>query len=175
MSRRTQLIFLGVLFAILAVVIYFNYRSPSQPPVVSQASTKYQPLDIENPQLRMDRILRIRNFTYGGPYRNIFSAAPPPPPPPKVDPKRNGPQPPPPPPPLVVPAKFFGYAENPSSRRRRAFFATPDGEDIFIVGEGETLMNRFRLLRISNNTAEVEEIASGRRATLVLEEGSPPA
>ena len=75
------------------------------------------------------------------------------------------------PPPVVLPATFFGYVADARSGFRRAFFAS--GEDVFIIAEGETLMNQFRLLRITNNTAELEEISSGRRTTVALEETSP--
>jgi len=78
-----------------------------------------------------------------------------------------------PPPPLVIPATFFGYVADARTGFRRAFFAS--GEDVFIIAEGETLMQRFRLLRITNRTAELEEIASGRRTTVTLEERPPPA
>ncbi|HJY85619.1 MAG TPA: hypothetical protein VKE24_02175, partial [Candidatus Acidoferrales bacterium] len=106
-----------------------------------------------------------------GQRRNIFTAMLPPPPAPKVDTSKL---PPPPPPPLEVPVRFFGYSADPRTGRRQAFFT--NGEDVFIVTEGEVLLNRFRLLRIGNTTAEIEETASGRRATLALEEqGAPPA
>ena len=172
MSRRNQMIALVVLLAILAMVLYRNWSGPSSIPVISAADGKYQPLSVENPSLRLDRLERIRKFEYTGRHRNIFSASLPPPPPPKVEPGKTGPAT---PPPLEVPVKFFGYAADPQSGRRRAFFT--NGEDVFIVAEGETLLSRFRLMHIGNTTADVEEIASGRRATLVLEEpqGQPPA
>jgi len=175
MKRRNEIVLLVVLLAALAAMLYYSYRTPAVAPQVSAGGAKFISLDIENPSLRMDRLERIRKFQYTGQRRDIFNASLPPPPPPKIDPRKVAKQPPPPPPPLVVPAKFFGYVADPRSGRRRAFFASLDGEDVFIVGEGETLMNRFRLLRIGNSTAEVEEVASGRRATLVLEEQGPPA
>jgi len=175
MSRRNQIIALVVLLAVLALVLYHNWSGPSSIPVISASDGKYQPLSVENPSLRLDLLERIRKFEYTGRHRNIFSASLPPPPLPKVAPGKTGPMTPPPPPPLEVPVKFFGYAADPQTGRRRAFFT--NGEDVFIVAEGETLLNRFRLLHIGNTTADVEEMASGRRATLVLEEpqGQPPA
>ena len=56
---------------------------------------------------------------------------------------------------------------------RRAFFATNNNEDVFIAGEGDTLMGRFRVVKLTNTTADVEEVSSGRRATLILEEPGP--
>jgi len=174
MSRRTQIIVFAVLLVLLAAVLYRAWSgSSSALPATSSADVKYQPLGVENPGLRLDMLERIRKFEYSGGQRNIFSASLPPPPPPKIKPAKAGPMPPPPPPPLEVPVKFFGYVADMRTGFRRAFFT--NGEDVFIVAEGEVLLSRFRLLRITNNTADVEEIASGRRATLIMEEPGPPA
>ncbi len=175
MSRRTQMIALVALLALLAVVVYYEFRSPEPVPGVAVASDKYSPMEIENPSLRLDKIESVRNFVYSGHHRNIFSATAPPPEPPKDQVRKVEPPGPPPELPLVIPAKFFGYVADVRTGSRRAFFASSDGEDIFILAEGETLLSRFRLLRISNNTADVEEIGTGKRATLVLEEQSPLA
>ena len=172
MSRRAQTIVLAALLAVLGIVLYFNLRKAPETVTVSSPDEKFQPLPLENPSLRLDMLERIRRLEYKGTHRNIFSASAPPLPP-KVDPKKTGPPGPPPVEPITVPAKFFGYASDPQGGHRRAFFS--NGEDVFVVAEGETLLNRFRLVRIGNTTAEVEEIASGRHATLVLEETSPSA
>jgi hypothetical protein len=75
---------------------------------------------------------------------------------------------PPPPPPLTVPATFFGYVTDARSGVKRAFFN--EGEEVHVVGIGEVLLGRFRLLQIGNSTAELEETSSGRRTTLTMEE-----
>jgi len=174
MPRRLQIGVLAGLLVVFVVILYYNWRKAPEAPTVSAAGDKYQPLPLENPSLRLDMLERIRKFEYTGRHRNIFSASLPPPEPAKADPRKAGPVVPPPPPPLDVPVKFFGYVADSQTGQRRAFFT--NGEDVFIVAEGETLLTRFRLLRIGNNSAEVEEITSGRHATLVLEEtGSPPA
>jgi hypothetical protein len=67
-----------------------------------------------------------------------------------------------------VPATFFGYVTDSRTGTRRAFFS--EGEEVFVVGIGDVLMGRFRLVQIGNSTAEVEETASGRHATLTLVE-----
>src|ERR1019366_8514918 len=82
-------------------------------------------------------------------------------------------QPPPGPAPLTVDAKYFGYVSDMGGSHRRAFFATANNEDVFIAGEGDTLMGRFRVVKLTNTTADVEEVSSGRRATLTLEEPGP--
>ena len=168
MSRRTQIYVMVALLAVLALVLRYN-RTRAPELTIFSADEKFRPLEVENPSLRLDLLERIHKLEYAGTHRNIFSASAPPPPPPVVT--KNGPQIPPPPPPLEVPAKFFGYVCNPNTGKRRAFFIS--GEEVYIVSEGETLHSRFRLLRIGNTTAEFEEIGSGRRATLTLEERPP--
>ncbi len=173
MSRRTQVVVFAVLLVLLAVVVYYEFRRPEPVPGVAVTSDKYSPMEIENPSLRLDKIESVRKIVYSGRHRNIFSASAPEPEAPKEQAKKAGPAGPPPEMPLVVPAKFFGYVADLRTGSRRAFFASSDGEDVFIVAEGETLLSRFRLLRISNTTADVEEIGTGKRATLVLEEHGP--
>jgi hypothetical protein len=74
---------------------------------------------------------------------------------------------------LTVDAKYFGYVSDMAGNHRRAFFASNNNEDVFIAGEGDTLMGRFRVVRLTNTTADVEEVSTGRRATLTLEEPPP--
>jgi hypothetical protein len=51
---------------------------------------------------------------------------------------------------------------------RRAFFS--DGDDVIIVSEGETLLGRYRIVKVNNNNLEFEEIATGRHNTAPLVE-----
>jgi len=70
--------------------------------------------------------------------------------------------------------KFFGYGTVPNGTSKRAFLT--DGEEVFIVGEGDTLLGRFRILRIGNANLEFEEIDTGRRNSTTLDEqAAPPA
>jgi hypothetical protein len=171
MSRRVQVYLLVALLSVLGLIVYrYWFQSPAAPEA-SSANDKFQPLAVENPSLRMDLLQKIRKFEYTGQHRNIFTAILPPPPPPKTGTTTPGPVVPPPPPPLDVPVKFFGYVCDVRTGTRRAFFT--NGEDVFILAEGETLLSRFRLVHIGNSSVDLEEIATGRRATLVLEESSP--
>ena len=77
-----------------------------------------------------------------------------------------GPRVPPPPAPLQVPVEFFGYASEPHGGRRVAFFTS--GDDVLVVAEREAFLGRFRLDHINNDSADVEEMATGRHATLEL-------
>ncbi len=173
MARRKQVYVLAGLLAVLAAVVLYNSRSASALVPSLSGDETFTPLPVVNPALRLDRIERIRKLAYPGPRRNLFSGElPAPPQPPKpVTPPVTGPttpveQ------PLQVPFKFYGFAADPRSGKRRAFFT--NGDEVYIAAEGETVLNRFRVLRIGNTTADVEEISTGKRATLAIEQAAQP-
>lgn len=83
--------------------------------------------------------------------------APPPPDPPK-------------PPPPAIPLKFYGFVSSPRQGAKRAFFM--EGEDIFIGGEGDTLKNRYKIVRIGVNSAVLEDTQHQNKQTLPLTEES---
>jgi hypothetical protein len=166
MSRRVQLYLLGGLVALLAVVLYFSLRGSSTTvPGVFAADSKFAPLDVQEPQLKLDLLEKLRGLEYSGTHRNIFLSTPPPPPV-VVAPKPTGPPPPPVPPPLQVPAEYFGYATQPRAGRHVAFLTS--GEDVLVVVEGDTFLNRFRLVHVGNESLDVEEISTHRHATLPI-------
>jgi hypothetical protein len=178
MTRRTQFIVLRVLLGVLALTALYVYRSnysvqDNTPPPALDA--RFAPLNVDNPALRLDILQRFLALEYKGVHRSVFSMTmpPPPAPPPSKQQVNAVPAPPPGPPPLTVDAKYFGYVSDFSGSHRRAFFATTNNEDVIIAGEGDTFMGRFRVVRLTNTTADVEEVSSGRRATLTLEEPSP--
>jgi hypothetical protein len=178
MTRRTQLYVLGALAAVLVIVLYFSlHTSSSSVAGVFAADAKFAPLDVHEPQLRIDLLQKLREMEYSGSHRNIFVATPPPPPsaaasaPPPVP--FVGPKLPPPPPPLQVPAEYFGYALQPRAGRRVAFLTS--GDDILLVAEGDTFLNRFRVARVGNESLDVQEISTGRHATLPITAEPPPA
>jgi hypothetical protein len=72
---------------------------------------------------------------------------------------------------VVLPVKYFGYSSVPGSGERRAFFT--NGEDVYIVGEGEVLLGQYRVLHIGNTTLDFEEISSKRRGSTALETEAP--
>lgn len=175
MKQKKELIVLAVLLVIAASVWLFYFQGV-KPVVTADAGSpaqKYQLLSVENPHIRVEKLDNAHKSEYKSLGRNIFSAvAPPPPTPAPVTPHEiPGPKVPPPEPvqpPPVLSVKFFGYGTVPNGTSRLAFFT--DGEDVFIVPEGQVLMNRFRILKINNTNLEFEEISSGRRGTAQLEE-----
>ncbi|OLE16897.1 MAG: hypothetical protein AUG83_01240 [Acidobacteria bacterium 13_1_20CM_4_57_11] len=181
MKQKKQLVVLAF-FLLIAGFIWFVYFNHDKPIVTADAippPQSYPPIGVDNPQLHNDAVERARKTEYKGSGRNPFSRELPPPtrpPHPKPDPKQPElpPAPAAPPTPTVspLPVKFFGYGTVPNSLSRRAFFT--DGEDVYIVGEGEVLLNRFRILRIGNASLEYEDITTGLRGTAILEEQAAP-
>ncbi len=171
MTKRTQIYVLAGLVALLVVVLYFYEFRSSGPGLsgVLAADTKFEPLDVQEPSLRLDQLERLRKLEYSGSHRNIFVAGAPPIPKPVAGEAAAAAQPPTgpqPPPPLQVPAEFFGYASQTKSGKRVAFFTS--GDDVLVVAEGDRFLNTFRLIHIGNESAEVEEISSGRHAMVPL-------
>jgi hypothetical protein len=185
-KNKRQLAVLSVL-VVIAGLVWFSYFAGDKTTVTTDvgAATQNVPLlQVENPNLHFGPVERARKTEYKSAGRNIFSAVAPPPlvvkdkTIPKREPyKQPMPEPPlPPPPPPVLPVKFFGYGVVPNGTARLAFLT--DGEEVYVVGEGETLLKRFRILKIGNASLEFEELSTGLRGTAKLEEqgtGGPAA
>jgi hypothetical protein len=176
MSRRTEIGLFVVLLAVLAAAVYWNFRPASSVGADAPMAISVEPLRVKNPSLHLDRLEQLRQLSYSGSHRNIFSATPPPLPPAAAAKKTGGAAGggaetagPPVPPALQVPLKFYGMAVDPKTGKKLAFFTS--GDDVYIAGQGQTLLGRFRLLSIGNDTVEIEESTSGRRATLTM---TPP-
>jgi hypothetical protein len=190
MKQKRQLGILIVLVLIAAGVWFWNFQGGKTIITdVSGDTRKYPPLNVDNPTLRMYEVERARKAEYKSSGRNIFSyiAATPAVAHPHVsDPVilkmpcgiESGPcLPPPPEPPKLPPnIKYFGFGVVPNGTSRRAFFHDTNGDQVYVVAEGEVLLNRYRILRIGNQSLEFEEISTGRMGTAPLEEqgGGPP-
>lgn len=178
MKQKKQIVVLAVLLLILVVVGYFYFDSdkPIVTADVGSVAQNYKLLPVDN--LSLHPIGNARKTEYKSSGRNIFSRELPPPPaprPPRVPkPGDKNYQPPVPIAPPVrtvagpLPVKFFGYGTVPNGTARLAFFS--DAEDVYIVKEGELLMNRFRILKIGNTSLDYEEVSSGLRGTAPLED-----
>src|SRR6202789_3481031 len=172
MSKQTQMY---VLIALVLIAAYVFYAERSSGPGISgvlASDTTFRPLNVEEPHLRLDLLDKIKKLDYSGSHRNIFIFGHPPPPP-KTEAqiaaenfRPKGPHPPPPPPPVSVPAQLFGSAYVSNSGKRVAFFL--QGDDVLVVEEGSVFMSRYRLDKINNDSADVEETSSGRHATVQM-------
>ena len=171
MSRRTQV---GVLIGLLVLLVVVYLANRTQMPGlqgVMASDSSFQPLNVEEPELRLDLLEKLQKLDYpAGSHRNIFSAVALPVEPTPEQKARMHQYPivnrPPPPPPVQVSAQFFGYASMPSSPRRVAFFL--NGDEVLVVQEGSVFMGRFRLDKIGNDSADVEEVSSGRHASVPM-------
>ncbi len=176
MKQQKQIVVL-VLLLVLGVGIWFwNSRQNPVSAPASAITAGYAPMTVENPAIQSWKIDRVRKTEYKSSGRDPFNAAPPPPPAPKVlQPGDKGyvQQPPPPPPPLELPPnmKFYGYGTVPSGSSRRAFLT--DGDEVYIVAEGDVFLSRYRITKIGNATIEFEEVSSGRQGKTNLEDAGP--
>ena len=145
---------------------------PAAPPRGPGGSKKAAtPLHSLDPTLRYDWLKVSEDTKYTGAGRNIFLAAAleiPKPIAPAV-PKHVEPQgPPPPPPPPPINLKFFGFASKPGEPKR---IFLSQGEDVFIAGEGEIVDRRYKILRITPVSVEVEDVLNSNRQSIPLTQG----
>jgi len=170
MSHRRQLIVLAIALVFLAVAYFANRSQVGGLPGVLANDTKFTPLSVQEPQLRLDQLAKLQKLVYSGTHRNIFTVTPPPPPEVFAEKTKS-------PPPIVgpmpqpilpvqVPGEFFGFALMRNSGKRVAFFKV--GEDVIVVPEGDTYLNRFRLVRIGNDSADMEQLSDGRHAIVMM-------
>jgi hypothetical protein len=179
MKQKNQLMLLGGLLLLMVVVWYFNRTRPEVVAGNATSFQNYQLLTVDNPQLHREKMEAVQKTEYKASGRNPFSEiAPPPPSEQKAAVAQRafvGPIQPPPPPPPALPGnmKFFGYGTVPNGTSRRAFLS--DGDEVYIVAEGDTLLGRFRIVKVNNANLEFEEISSGRRASVALTQEDAPA
>ena len=182
MKRKQQIIVLVVLVAVALVVWSFEWNKHTPAMQTAESIESYKDLAVENPQIRWPELERAQKTEYKSNGRNPFSVIAPPT---RQEQQaklklesqaKNLPPPPPPPPPteakLPPNLKFFGYGTVPIGSARRAFFT--DGDDVFIVTEGDTLLGRYRILKVGNANLEFQEISSGLHGTTPLEEQAAP-
>ena len=65
---------------------------------------------------------------------------------------------PPPPPPPAINLKFYGLKVNLVTKKRQGFFA--DGDATYLAGEGDVVGNRYRILKVAEAFAEIEDVSS---------------
>ncbi len=150
-----------------------------RPSLKPRADEVRDPATID-PSLQMELLAKLRTVTYTGAGRNLFefsggaAIAGPTTPDPKIipgikptaKPQRAQAiypayQPPAPPPPKprapAITMKYYGFVSNSSSRAalKKGFFL--DGEEIIVVGEGEIIKSRYKVLRIGLTSAEMQD------------------
>ncbi len=144
---------------------------PLQPLVGGGKKAQLLPESNLDPRLRLDLLKNSENVEYNGNGRNIFRAGAEPVkeiPKPITSPMgqktvASGPAPPPPPPPINL--KFFGFSKQ-QGEENKVFLA--EGDDVFVAAEGDIVNRRYKILRVSPTSIEVEDVISNVRKTLPL-------
>ncbi len=122
-----------------------------------------------DPTLRLHFLHAVESINYGGSGRNIFVEQPDAPPipavvtPPVVDSGPPVPQGPPPPPPITL--KFFGFA-NKTGESKKVFLS--EGDDVFIAAEGDIVNRRYKVVHISPNAVEIEDVLYNHSQSIPL-------
>jgi hypothetical protein len=181
-KERTEVYVLGGLLVVAALVWYFAFaKNPATSSGFSVATGSYTPINAQDFGVVLGKLKSATMTEYKTSGRNIFvamavpltqgptgSAA-------SQKPKivNQGPQLPPPPPPAQLAWKFFGYGNLPSGGPRQAFLL--DGEEVRIVGEGETVLNHIRIVRIGNDRIEFEDTNTHQTGSNQLEATPGPA
>lgn len=176
-KQRIEISALVGLLAVGALLYLFNRNQIGGGVSPVSADAKFVPLSVQEPQLRLDLLAKLQKEESLSAHRNIFNATPPP----ReltLEEKRESEHryptvpAPPPIPPVQVPGEFFGYAVRPApSGTRFGFFK--NGDDVLVVAEGDKFLSNYRLIHIGNDSADVEEISSGRHARVAMVQ--PPA
>ena len=130
-----------------------------------------------DPTLRLDLLAASEKTLYEGKGRNIFMSqaedvvipkpiAPGTPDAQTQDPAYKLPPPPQAPP---IPLKFYGFASSPGEPKK-IFLKL--GEDVFVAGEGEIVDRRYKVIRISPNSVEMQDVVnSGPPQNIPLTQG----
>lgn len=171
-------IVLGIV-AILTVAWVLIPSSEPQPvsaPVTAASPEKGKAALISeslDPRLRLDLLANSENVKYEGKGTNIFSAAAERVeiPVPKVSPllrqqKNAQLNVPPPPPPINL--KYFGIS-NSNGERPKAFLS--QGDDVWIAREGDVVNRHYKIVRISPNAVEVEDLLNNNRQSISRTQG----
>ena len=178
MRKRIQIYFLVGLLVVLVYVLVQSHETGSGPNGVLASDTNFVPLNVEEPELRLDLLADLKKLEYTGTHRDIFSAVALPPPPvagaaaankhkyPDYTVHR-----PPPPPPVQVPGTLYGYAVMKDSGKRLAFFQ--EGDDILVVQEGSEFLHNYRLIKVGPDSADVLELSSDRHANVPMTQPPP--
>jgi hypothetical protein len=171
----------STVFAVLLLVagtIWYYYAHPELGSArAGSFLVAYKPMGVESPRIHHDRVQAARNTEYGSTIRDIFSRRelpPPPPPPPAVIVRvpKPGDQdyvpPVAPPRPPELPVKFFGFGTVLGGSSLRAFLSNEDS--VYVVAEGDTLLGRYRIVKIGRVNLEFEELGTGRHGFASLED-----
>ncbi len=163
-----------------------------RPSLKRRTEDKIDPAKID-PTLELYRLAQLKEVAANSTGRNVFefgAAAPPPQPDIKIVPKVAAsfgpPKPPPPPTPVIpqpppvpqappIPLKFYGFAQKDFEQRartggpRRGLFIKA-GEEIFVASEGDLIDKRYKVVRIQDASATLEDTQFNKQQTIPIEQ-----
>jgi hypothetical protein len=129
-----------------------------------------------DPTLRLDLLASSEKTQYEGAGRNIFVSQredvdiPKPVAPVNTDPGPPAYVPPVVTPPPAIPLKFYGFANSPGEPKK---VFLKNGDDVFVAGEGEIVDRRYKVIRISATSVEIQDMVySGPAQIIALTQGS---
>jgi hypothetical protein len=184
-TKQRVAIVLGIIAVVMGIRSFVPLGGGGSRPAAAapsaikgKASPGNESLD---PRLHLDLLANSEDVKYEGEGKNIFRTAPEPIPAVKVSPllreqqkeqekaaeiARNTPPPPPPPPPINL--KFFGFSSS-NGGKPEAFLS--QGEDVWIAHEGDVVNRQYKIVRISPNAVEVEDLLNNNRQSIQLTQG----
>ncbi len=199
LENRNQTIAAIALGVLLLIVVAYEFM-PSSSTIASTAPTasatgspastarpaprrsstpgkKEPPPQSLDPTLHLQQLAATEAIQYQGSGRNIFVAQAEEVVIPKVIGKANTdnpgekqwPGPPPLTPPPPIPLKFFGFASKPGEPKKVFLIK---GDDTFIAGEGEIVDRRYKVVKISPTSVEIQDVVgSGPPQSIPLTQG----
>jgi hypothetical protein len=202
-ENRKQIIVAGVLGVILLIIVAYEFMpssstiastapvstvdplAPSVParptgrhaaPVKAKKDAPAQSLD---PTLQLKLLAATEAIKYDGSGRNIFVSQAEDVKIPTVigaaatdhKPGETTYTPPAPPPATPIPLKFFGFASRPGEPKKIFLIK---GDDTFIAGEGEIVDRRYKVVKISPTSVDIQDVVgSGPPQNIPLTQGNP--
>jgi hypothetical protein len=175
MVRRDRIVLVAAAGLALVLALYLWRNAQPSAATVAAGPRAATPAGGELPRIGLDRLTRPSEaatvgrrdtFDFGAPPAPPVTAAPPPPPPtlaaaPTPIPTPAGP---PPPPPANV--KYIGSVEA-EKGPKVAFFLTEQKE--VLTGQvGDTVMNRFKVVRIGIESVDIQDLGSGQLRRIPL-------
>jgi hypothetical protein len=151
--------------------------SATRPGAKAAAAKKAARADNLDPTLRLDLLAASEKTQYEGNGRNIFVSQreevviPQVVGRPNTDPQQEQHVYTPPPTPAAppIPLKFYGFASSPGEPKK---IFLKKGEDVFVAGEGEIVDRRYKVIRISATSVEIEDMVySGPPQNIPLTQG----
>ena len=141
------------------------------------ANKKAPKVESLDPTLRLDLLAMSEQTRYEGNGRNIFVSSPDevkidlPKAPAATDQekKKDDYHPPTPDPVPPIPLKFYGFASSPGEPKK---IFLKKNEDVFVAGEGEIVDRRYKVMKITNTSVEIQDMVnSGPPQNIPLTQG----